>query len=135
MNDDSVSNNEQATKDEKRRRIYQYLLHYFRRFGLELAPAEAVYLRSLIVEVVDANEGLDFHYDKVSMEPEAEVRFFWNYFGIKIDDWIGDTKGSEEIKKRYKEIFQYIKERVRPEMEGEEHIEEIEGGKYKRKLR
>jgi hypothetical protein len=63
---------------------YQEVLADFRRIGFEPTPAEAAYLRQLIVECLDENEKCIT--DGIDTYQEIFERFFWNYYGINLSE-------------------------------------------------
>ena len=109
-------------KDEKyweefSRYLYDYLLDHFKKFyKLELTMAEAVHLRNVIKKVID--EKKQGTLEAGSYETEVITRFFREYFGVDIVSYFSNAnKDQKEREKRARQLGEYIKKTVRPEME------------------
>ncbi len=106
---------------ERQREIYQDILNFFHRYGFELTPAEAVYLRKVIIEVLQENKKTESDMEKVAPVIEARARFFWGYYGINFGDYLQKTQVRDgeyrADRKAIEDLFKLIKIKYRPEKE------------------
>lgn len=108
---------------EKVDRFYKDFLNEIHEiYNFDFIPNEAVYLKKIIRDVFLGNEGLEGTDSDDLTIPKSEIidRFLFGFYGINHVD--GISNGSVKIS--FREIFEMIKKKYRPEGEMLENIPE-----------
>lgn len=113
--------------EERVKKMYLETLSDLKSWDFEVTPAESVFLRQTVRDVLENNDQIkdgDIESGKgmLSMTQgsfEVIRRFLWHYHGIDIDYYENSDKSlsiDDDIKQR-KDLYRYIQEKIRKDRE------------------
>ena len=113
--------------EERAKELYLETLNDLKDWKFEITPAESVFLRQSVRDVLKNNDEIkagDIKSGKGMFsltEGSFEVirQFFWHYYGINIDDYESSDKSlsiEDRIKQR-EDLYRYIQEKIRKDTE------------------
>ena len=113
--------------EERVKELYLETLSDLKDWNFEVTPAEAVFLRQTVRDVLKGNDQIlngDIKSGKGILSLtggsfEVIRRFFWHFYGINLDDHESSDKSlsiEDRIKQR-EDLYKYIQEKLRKDTE------------------
>lgn len=106
--------------EKKVQEFFKDTINDFKDKKYEVSPAEAIFLKQMVRDIINENDTIRKNYEKTGKEnmdlmpiyPEIKERFFIHYYGISYDEYMRQNKdrlGSLERKKAEEDFFEHVK--------------------------